>query len=259
MPFVIQDAIWLSALGFDGKIVWQKRLGEFKSMHGFAASPLVYRSLVIVAADNLQNSFLAAVHRRAPATIWKTNRPSYKLRTCTPPWAMSPAATSCSTATDESFQLRPAQRQGTLDVRWAQRVGLLDHEFQAAKLVYSSVGFPRKNMLCIRGDGSGDVSKARVVWSKQKNMAYVPFAAAGRQTVLHGQGHLGKVACFEARNGQRGLDLQAGGRISARRLSWPAGTSTWSTRKGWPSFSRLAAGSSWLPGTIWAMAALPRQ
>ncbi len=46
---------------------------------------------------------------------------------------------------------------------------------------------------------------------------------------------------------------------SARRLSWPAGTSTWSTRKGWPSFSRLAAGSSWLPGTIWAMAALPRQ
>jgi hypothetical protein len=25
------------------------------------------------------------------------------------------------------------------------------------------------------------------------------------------------------------------------------------------AFSRLAAGSSWLPGTIWAMAALPRQ
>ena len=75
MPFVIRDAIWLSALDFDGKIVWQKRLGDFRSMHGFAASPLVYRSLVIVAADNLKNSFLVAVHRRT-GEVGLENRPA---------------------------------------------------------------------------------------------------------------------------------------------------------------------------------------
>ena len=60
MPLVAQDAIWLVALELDGRIAWQKRLGDFQSKHGFAASPVIYRSLVIVAADNLKNSFLVA-------------------------------------------------------------------------------------------------------------------------------------------------------------------------------------------------------
>jgi hypothetical protein len=67
-------------------------------------------------------------------------------------------------------------------------------------LVYSSVGFPRKNMLCIRGDGSGDVSKTHVVWSKQKNMAYVPSLLLA-DGLLYMVEDLGKVACFEARTG----------------------------------------------------------
>jgi len=85
MPFVVQDAIWLSALDFEGNIAWQKRLGDFQSMHGFAASPLVYKSLVIIAADSLKNSFLAAVHRRTGEIIWKADRPSYKLGTYASP------------------------------------------------------------------------------------------------------------------------------------------------------------------------------
>ncbi|MCY2995299.1 MAG: hypothetical protein NTY19_46670 [Planctomycetota bacterium] len=41
-------------------------------------------------------------------------------------------------------------------------------------LIYSSVGFPRRNMLCIRANGLGDVTKTHVVWSKKDKMAYVP-------------------------------------------------------------------------------------
>src|SRR5208337_2800368 len=81
----VQNAIWLSALDFKGKIVWQRRLGDFQSKHGFAPSPLIYRSLVIVAADNVGNSFLAAVHRRTGEIVWKTERPSYRLGTYASP------------------------------------------------------------------------------------------------------------------------------------------------------------------------------
>jgi hypothetical protein len=201
MPFVIQDAIWLSALGFDGKIVWQKRLGDFKSKHGFAASPLVYRSLVIVAADNLKNSFLAAVHRRTGETIWKTDRPSYKLGTYASP-------TVGHVAGRDQLLLHGPMRVFSYAPLSGRELWTCDGPSESASstmsfggdLVYSSVGFPRKNMLCIRGDGSGDVSKTHVVWSKQKNMAYVPSLLLA-DGLLYMVEDLGHVACFDARTG----------------------------------------------------------
>ena len=54
-------------------------------MHGFAASPVIYRNLVIVAADNVGQSFVAAVHRGTGEVAWKTDRPSYKLGTYASP------------------------------------------------------------------------------------------------------------------------------------------------------------------------------
>ena len=79
MPFMVQHGVWLTALNLNGEIAWQKKLGEFKSMHGFAASPLVYKSLVIIEADSVTGSFIAAVHRRTGEIVWKIERPDYKL------------------------------------------------------------------------------------------------------------------------------------------------------------------------------------
>jgi outer membrane protein assembly factor BamB len=68
-------------------------------------------------------------------------------------------------------------------------------------LVYSSVGFPKKNMLCIRADGSGDVTATHVVWSKQNKMAYVPSLLLA-DGLLYMVEDAGSVACFEAGKGE---------------------------------------------------------
>jgi outer membrane protein assembly factor BamB len=201
MPFVNHDAIWLTALDLDGKIVWQKRLGDFQSMHGFAASPLVYRSLVIVAADNLKNSFLAAVHRRTGELIWKSDRPSYRLGTYASPTVGHVAGR------DQLLHHGP-MKVFSYDPLTGKELWTCDGPSESASstmslagdLVYSSVGFPRRNMLCIRADGNGDVTGSHVAWSKKNKMAYVPSLLLSDR-LLYMVEDAGNVTCFEADTG----------------------------------------------------------
>jgi len=202
IPFVIQDAIWLSALDLEGKIIWQRRLGDFRSMHGFAASPLVYHALVIVAADNLNKSFLAAVHRRTGEVIWKTWRPDYRLGTYASP-------TVGRVAGRDQLLLHGPMKVFSYDPVTGKELWSCNGPSESSSstitfggdLVFSSVGFPQRNMLCIRADGSGDVTPTHVVWSKKGKMPYVPslLLADGLLTMVADEGD---VFCFEAATGK---------------------------------------------------------
>ncbi len=55
--------VHLTALDLDGNIVWQTDCGGFESTYGYAPSPILYRSSVIVAADHEGGGFLASVDR----------------------------------------------------------------------------------------------------------------------------------------------------------------------------------------------------
>jgi outer membrane protein assembly factor BamB len=215
MPFVIQDAIWLSALDFDGHIVWQKRLGDFQSMHGFAASPLVYHSLVIVAADNLKDSFLVAVHRRTGQIVWRIDRPSYKLGTYASPILGHVAGR-------DQLLLNGPMKVFSYDPSDGKLLWTCDGPSESASstigfgrdLVYASAGFPRRNLLCIRADGSGNVTKTHIVWSKHKKMAYVPslLLADGLLYMIEDAGH---ALCFDAASGEEVWAARLEGQFSA--------------------------------------------
>lgn len=215
MPCVIQDAIWLSALDLDGKVVWQRRLGDFKSMHGFAASPLVYRSLVIVAADNLNNSFLVALHRRSGEVIWKTGRPDYRLGTYASP-------TVGHVAGRDQLLLHGPMKVFSYDPTTGKELWTCNGPSESSsstvtlgrELVYSSVGFPQRNMLCIRADGSGDVTRTHVAWSKKGKTAYVPslLLSEGLLTMVADEG---QVTGFDAATGKVVWTAKLEGQFSA--------------------------------------------
>jgi outer membrane protein assembly factor BamB len=215
VPLVIQDAIWLSALDFDGKIVWQKRLGNFQSMHGFAASPLLYGSLVIVAADNLKDSFLIALHRRTGEIVWRTDRPSYKLGTYASP-------TVGHVAGRDQLLLHGPLKVFSYNPLTGALLWTCDGPSESSAstmtlgrdLVYSSVGYPKRNLLCIRADGNGDVTKTHVAWSKKNKMAYVPslLLADGLLTMVEDAGH---AVCFDAASGEEVWTEKLEGQFSA--------------------------------------------
>lgn len=68
------DEITLLALDHDGADVWRLGLGTFTSQHGFGASPIVYRDLVILTNDQDGDSFLVAVDAARGTIRWKVPR-----------------------------------------------------------------------------------------------------------------------------------------------------------------------------------------
>ncbi len=68
------DAIIATALDLDGEILWQKEIGKFVSKFGYAPSPILYKSLVIFAADNQGGGYIAAVDGETGEIAWRVAR-----------------------------------------------------------------------------------------------------------------------------------------------------------------------------------------
>jgi outer membrane protein assembly factor BamB len=66
----------LFALDMNGKPVWSKPIGPFKTRNnwGTGASPVLHGNRVYIVNDNDEQSFLAAYDKRTGAEIWKVNR-----------------------------------------------------------------------------------------------------------------------------------------------------------------------------------------
>jgi len=74
VSFALNGAVWLSAFTPEGVLQWQKEVGPYSSKEGFGASPLIVDNFVIVAADNVGRSWLAAVHRATGEVVWRNPR-----------------------------------------------------------------------------------------------------------------------------------------------------------------------------------------
>ena len=94
IAFLNADNVIASAVDLNGKIIWQREVGKFVSKFGYAPSPVLYKSLVIFAADNSGGGYIAALDGQtgeiACASNGTTSAPTPVPRS--PRWA---AATSC--------------------------------------------------------------------------------------------------------------------------------------------------------------------
>lgn len=74
VAFLNGDQIHATALSADGEIVWQKVLGGFEARFGYAPSPVLYKSVVILACDNSGGGYLTALDRRTGDVQWTSHR-----------------------------------------------------------------------------------------------------------------------------------------------------------------------------------------
>ncbi|MEM9645113.1 MAG: PQQ-binding-like beta-propeller repeat protein [Planctomycetota bacterium] len=72
--FLNSDKIFATATDLDGKIVWQVEVGDFVSKFGYAPSPILYKSFVIIAADNMGGGYLAALDSQTGKLAWRVAR-----------------------------------------------------------------------------------------------------------------------------------------------------------------------------------------
>lgn len=220
----VNDSIWVTAIDFAGRIAWQTAAGSFQAKWGYGSSPTIYKSLVIVAADNkgasfnrLHNtSFLAALHRQTGEIVWRIERPSGD-SFGTPVVARVAGCDQLLVAGKGIIaSYDPATGDSLWTCRWsAQRVANTmafdqDHVFASAR-------FPQKELLCIRASGEGDVTGTHVVWREKQSASEVPSPVV-HDGLLYSLGDDGILACLTAATGKTQWMRRLEGSFSASPL-----------------------------------------
>ena len=72
--FLNQERIFVTAVDLDGEVVWQTDVGAFASKFGYAPSPVLYQSFVILAADNFGGGYLVALDLESGEVAWRRAR-----------------------------------------------------------------------------------------------------------------------------------------------------------------------------------------
>jgi len=171
--FANDNAVWMTALDLDGSKVWQERLGDFKSVHGYVGSPAVYKSLVIMNGETLADRFVTARHRKTGKEIWRARREKV-LHSFS-----SPSIGRCC-GRDQLVLVGPKMVE-SYDPMTGQRLWGCDGPSDVGattatigeNMVYATGGYPKRALLAIRGDGSGNVTDSHLAWRIDRDTGYV--------------------------------------------------------------------------------------
>lgn len=205
--FLHDGAIYTTALGLDGKQIWQTKVSEFVTHQGFGSSPAVYRSLVLVSTDNKGGGVVAALDRRDGKIVWQQSRP--KQPNYTSPAILNVAGrdqvvlAGCDHIS--SFDPLSGRRLWEIAGSTTECVGSIVTD---GTLVFASGGYPDKLTVAVRGDGSGEIA-----W--QNNVqTYVPSMLVYDRhlyTVTDG----GVALCWESATGEERWKSRLGGTFNS--------------------------------------------
>ena len=208
--FFNSASVRVTALGLDGKKLWQRTVGPYrpqKYQYGYAPSPAIYKSFVLIAADVEAGGFLAALDRKTGRIVWRTPRPAKQSYS-------SPIV--ATVAGRDQLLISGCDLVSAYDPNTGKRLWSTPGTAMATcgtmvwegGLVFASGGYPKAETICVRGDGSG-----RIVW-KNTQKCY-------EQSMLVHEGHLyaftdpGIGVCWKADDGTQMWKARLGGKVSA--------------------------------------------
>jgi outer membrane protein assembly factor BamB len=203
------DKLTLHALDLEGNPLWQKEVGPYSPKlyeYGYAPSPLIYRDLVIVAADYECGGCIAAYERESGNRKYRETRPnSYSFSS---PVVANiagrdqlllsgcDAVASYNPSTGKMLWVTPGTTMATCGtIVWD------------GDLVFASGGYPKAETLCVRADGS-----RQVVWRNgEKCYEQSMLAHDGYVYALNDQGI---AFCWRGSDGQEMWKRRLGGPVS---------------------------------------------
>ena len=219
VSFFQQPKVVLACYDMEGKEVWRKVPGEFKSIHGFCSSPVLYNDLVILNCDQDavepgETAWIVAYDRKTGEERWRTDRPNKTRSYCTPLIIEHSGKTQMVLSGSKSvasYDPDTGKQFWVIDGPTEQFVASLVYE---DGILFVTGGYPDLHILGIDPGGTGNVTKTHIRWRDHKGVSYVP------SPVAH-DGHFfivadnGIASCFEAKTGQVKWKERLGRRHSA--------------------------------------------
>jgi outer membrane protein assembly factor BamB len=203
VAFLDRNEMVVAGYDFAGNQKWLVRPGTFSSMHGFCSSPILYKDLVIVNGDHDGDGYIVALRNTSGETAWKIDRPNKMRSYCAPliremagKMQMVLSGSQCVASYDPANGKMHWIIDGPTDQFVASPV-----YSEKTGLVYITGGYPDHHILAIKPDGSGNVTKTKIVWRTNRGVAYVP------SPIIEGDYFLivsdsGVAHCFDAATGK---------------------------------------------------------
>ncbi len=205
IAFLNSDRIIASALDLNGEIIWQKEIGKFVSKFGYAPSPLLYKSLVIFAADNRGGGYLAAVDGATGEIAWRVSRENRD--------TYSSAAVANVGGRDQLLisgcDMLASYDPATGNENWKTRClseATCGTVVSSSDLIFASGGYPEKETVCLDADGNR-------VWENQTKIYEPSMVVVGDH--LFAVTDDGIAYCWAAGTGDVIWKKRLGGNFSA--------------------------------------------
>jgi outer membrane protein assembly factor BamB len=217
-----------AALSPSGEIIWKNRF-EYQSQHGAGGSPIVYGDLLIFSCDGSDVAFVIALDKHTGKTKWKTNRGFPADQAYTTPLIVR-VGEQDQLISVGAFRVRayePLTGKEIWRVRYDQGFSNVPRPVAGHGLVFVTTGFQQPELLAIRPDGKGDVTKTHIAWSLKRGVPFTPSPILiGDELYIVNDG--GIASCIDAKTGTVIWQSRLGGTYSASpihadgRLYFPA-------------------------------------
>jgi outer membrane protein assembly factor BamB len=174
----------LHALDFNGKTIWSKPLGPFKTRNnwGTGASPALHRNRLYIVNDNDEESFLAAYDTRTGAEVWKVAR-SEGTNWATPFVWENSVRTEIVTSGSDAVRSYDLNGKQLWELKGMSTISIPTPFASHGMLMLSSgyIADPLRPAYAIRPGASGDISlkgdetsNAFVAWALKTGAPYNP-------------------------------------------------------------------------------------
>lgn len=204
-----------AALSSTGESLWKTRF-DYQSQHGAGGSPIVFGDLLIFNCDGSDVAFVIALDKNTGKTKWKTNRGLPADQAYTTPLVIH-AADRDQLISVGAFRARayePLTGKEIWRVRYDEGFSNVPRPVFAHGLVFIATGFQQPELLAVRPDGTGDVTKTHIAWSLKRGAPLTPSPlVVGDELYLVNDG--GIASCIDAKSGAVIWQQRLGGTYSA--------------------------------------------
>jgi outer membrane protein assembly factor BamB len=212
------------------KVLWQRTDLPCKHFRGPGSSPVLFNDLLILTMDGIDFQYLVALDKETGKTIWKTDRTANwnDLEADGQPRGGGDFRKAYSTpllidvAGRKQMLTVGSKAAYSHDPATGKEIWKLNHPgFSAAARpvfdgtnAYIATGNGKGEMLCVRGDGQGDITETHVVWRNGRGFPRMPSPVLAKG-LLFMVSDSGIASCLEAATGLELWQERLGGDYAA--------------------------------------------
>jgi outer membrane protein assembly factor BamB len=206
------------ALDRDGKVVWQRHLGQeiapFDINWGHGSSPTIYQDLLILLCDHTPASYLLAVDKRTGKDRWKVDRGKGRASYSTPFVVQASSGPELIVNSNERVDAYdPRDGSFLWHVGGSNQFPIPVPTFNDG-VVYLSRGYRSGPFMALRPGGRGDISSSHVVWQQNTGAPYISSLVYDGGLVYMAN-DVGAITVVDAATGAKVWQDRVGGLFSA--------------------------------------------